>query len=363
MKLDAVGVDEELHEYEKFVKLGANGYLLIRYKTPPVPGDDVPVDVQDAVFCLASGSQIWSRPYHDDVDQKYVPMIVGEDRVYFGTVTYGHGPAMLRAYALHSGELLYETETVVPHTNCFYGVGDTKSHRFGYPLELLRADKDELILAFKTQRGFRERGFHDRLATIWLINGADGSLRQKTRVILIGHSYVRLSPNRTAFSNISHQDHHPLIKVETFSRQSNGEFAATRVDMVDPQTACEPRWLSLDPFTGCTLALEGKYVTPHCSSLRESVDPDTVSSIEAKRPLWFSFSGKGGEDRQLTAADTCKISLPPRSRRSIVRRPFPSRHTRAYHVRFTDGYRAVMECEEGNVYLIDFTPRRYNGLI
>ncbi|KAL2871203.1 uncharacterized protein BJX67DRAFT_218781 [Aspergillus lucknowensis] len=161
MKLDAVDVDEKLHEQEKFVILGANGHLLVRYKTLPVWSDEES-GVQDALFCLNSGHQLWSRPCLG-VEQKYVPMLVGEDRVYFGTVTHGTGPSMLRAYALESGELLYETETIVPHTNCFYGMDDTKGYRFGHPLELLRAGKEELILAFKTEVGFREH-----IATICL---------------------------------------------------------------------------------------------------------------------------------------------------------------------------------------------------
>jgi len=352
MKLSAADVDKKLHEQERFVILGASGHLLVRYKSYPKRRDEEP-RVQDGLFCLKSGSQLWSRPCHG-VEQKYVPILVGEDRVYFGTITHGTGPAKLRAYTLGSGELLYETETIVLHTNCLYGMDDTKSYRFGHPLELLRAGKEELILAFKTEAGFREC-----IATIWLINGADGSLRQKTRVLLIGPSYVRVSPNRTAFSIISHRAYLPLIKVEFFSRQSTGEFAATCVDVVNPQTDCKPHLLSLDPFASCILAVEGNPGSAQCSRLEEAVDPDTVSRIIAQRSAQLWISPRGHEDRRLTAVDSCTISLPPRSKRAKVRRPFPSRDFSLHHVRFTAGHRAVIQWVDGNIFVLDFTPGRY----
>ncbi|KAL2840511.1 hypothetical protein BJY01DRAFT_249973 [Aspergillus pseudoustus] len=353
MKLDAIVVDENLHEQEKFVILGASGHLLVRYRTLPGWTDEEP-GVEDALFCLDTGSQLWCRRCHG-VEQKYVPMLVGEDRVYFGTVTCGSGPSKLRAYALESGELLYDTETIVPHTNCFSGMDDTRGYRFGHPLEFLRAGKEELILAFKTEVGFR-----NHMATIWLINGADGSLRQKTRALMIGGpSYVRVSPNRTAFSIISHRAYLPLIKVETFARQSNGEFASTCVDVIDPQTDCQPHLLSLDPFAGCILALEGDPASVHCSRLVEAVDPDTVSRIKVKTPAQLLVSPRGHEDRQLIPIGSCTISLPPRSKRARLRRPFPSRDSRLHHVRFTDGYRAVIQWVDGTIFVLDFAPGRY----
>ncbi|KAL3457157.1 hypothetical protein BJX64DRAFT_293411 [Aspergillus heterothallicus] len=353
-KLDAVSFHEELHDQEKHIVLGSNGCLLVRHKQRPRNGNNIAVGVQDTLIRLDNGSQLWSHSRHD-VDIKYIPIMVGEDRVYFGTVTYGTGPAMLRAYALESGELLYESETEVAHTNCFYGMTDTKGHRFGHPLELLKAGKDELILCFKTQSGFREA-----LATIWLINGADGSLRQRIRVLLIGPSYVRLSPNRTAFSIISHRSYRSLIKVDTFSYQSNGQFATTNIDFVDVQTDCKPHLLALNPFAGRLLALDGDHGIPFSSSLVAAVDADAVSHIEANCPRWVSLSCKDKEDRVLIATDSRQISLPPRSKRAKVRRPFPSRKEKPYHVRFADGHRAVVEWAGGNLCVLDFSPRRYS---
>jgi hypothetical protein len=189
-----------------------------------------------------------------------------------------------KLYALQTSQLLYETETIVPHTNCLYGMDDSKSYRFGHPLELLILDGDETILAFKTERGFRQR-----LATFYLINGEDGSLRQKTRVVLIGPAYIRVSPNRTAFSIISGGVYRHIIKVETYFRQGNGQFAATRVDT----GSCEANLLSLDPFTGRVLSVDSpdEDSRPRCSSLAEVLDSDTLSRMQAARQRFFISPG------------------------------------------------------------------------
>jgi hypothetical protein len=267
-------------------------------------------------------------------------------------MTYGDGPSMIRAYALQTSQLLYETETIVPHTNCLYGMDDTKSYRFGHPLELLILDGDETILAFKTERGFRQR-----LATFYLINGEDGSLRQKTRVVLIGPAYIRVSPNRTAFSIISGGVYRHIIKVETYFRQGNGQFAATRVDT----GSCEANLLSLDPFTGRVLSVDSpdEDSRPHCSSLVEVLDSDTLSRMQAARQRFFIFPGQCNKGLHLTAADACRITLPPQSKRARMRRPFP-KVSKAAHLRFADGYRAVMECTDRTVYVFDFSPGRYS---
>jgi hypothetical protein len=356
MKLDPAGVDEALDKPGELVLLGANGYVLIRYNIQPAPSGEVFENVRDTLFCLERGSQVWSHAYrrHQNSGPRYVPVLVGDKRVYFGSMTYGDGPSMIRAYALQTSQLLYETETIVPHTNCFYGMDDTKSYCFGHPLELLDMDGDEIILAFKTETGFRQR-----LATFYLINGEDGSLRQKARVFLIGPAYIRVSPNRTAFSIVSGGLgglYRHLIKVETYSRQSNGQFAATRVDTV----SCEAKLLSLDPFTGRVMTVDSpsEDSRPRCSSLVGVLDSNTHSRMQTARQTYFTFPGQCNKGLHLTAADACRITLPPRSNRARVRRPFP-KVPRAVHLRFADGYRAVMECDEGTIYVFDFAPGRY----
>ncbi|CEL03701.1 hypothetical protein ASPCAL04847 [Aspergillus calidoustus] len=353
IKLNPTGVHEALHEPGELVLLGANGHLLIRYNVQPPPSGTLLENARDTLFCLESGSQVWSHAYqrHEDDGPRYVPVMVGEKRAYFGSVTHGDGPAMIKAHALLSGELLYETDTIVPHTNCFYGMDDTKSYRFGHPLELLDVEGDEVILAFKTQRGLRER-----LATIYLINGEDGSLRQKTRVILIGPSYVRVSPSRTGFSIISHAVHQNLLKVETFSRQSSGQFVATRVDTV----LCKANLLCLDPFTSRVLTVDNPRLDsrPLCSSLVEVINSDTLSQMQAARSTYFTFPGQCDDGLHLTATDASRVSLLPLSKRARLRRPFPQ-GPRAAHLRFADGHRAVMECTDGTIYLFDFAPGRY----
>ncbi|KAJ0423348.1 hypothetical protein BJY00DRAFT_310473 [Aspergillus carlsbadensis] len=346
MKLDPVSVMTLRKPVERFL-LGPKGHLLVRHRLHPASSGD---NFRDTLVCLESASQAWSHAYkrHRNDNPRYVPILVGEQRVYFGSVTYGDGPAMIKAYALQSGELVYETETVVPHSNCFYGMDDTKSYRFGHPLELLNVDGEELILAFKTQVGFREK-----LATIYLINGRDGSLRQETRVVLIGRSYVRVSPNRTAFSIISHAAHRHLLKAETFSPQSSGEFAATRVDTI----LCEADLLSLDPFTSRVLAGDSQ---PLCSSLVNVIDPETLSRIQAAQPAYFTSPGQCSKGLRLTATDPCSVTLPPHSKRARKRRRFPSVPGWAAHLRFADGHRAVMECTDGAIYVFDFSPGRYS---
>jgi hypothetical protein len=352
MKLDPVGVDKALDEPVERVLLGADGYLLVRHRIRPASSTE---NVRDTLVCLESGTQVWSHTYkrYRDDDPRYVPIMVGQKRVYLGSVTNGDGPAMIKAYALQSGELLYETETVVPHTNCFYGMNDTKNYRFGHPLELLNVDGEEVILALKTQRGFREN-----LATIHLINCEDASLRQQTRVILIGPSHVRVSPNRTAFSIISHAVHKSLLKVETFTRQRDGQFVATRVDTI----LCKASLLSVDPFTSRLLTVDNPSVDsrPLCSSLVEVTDPDTLSRTQVVPPTYFTFPGQCNKGLHLTATDACRMTLAPRSRRARKRRPFPKVRRWAAHLRFADGHRVVMECTDGSVYLFDFAPGRYS---
>ncbi|KAL3446371.1 hypothetical protein BJX65DRAFT_309070 [Aspergillus insuetus] len=356
MKLDpvGVGVDNALHEPVERILLGANGHLLVRHRSRPASSGSGE-NVRDTLVCLESASPVWSHAYwrHRDDNPRYVPIMVGRKRVYFGSTTYGDGPAMIKAYTLQSRELLYETETIVPHTNCFYGMDDTKSYRFGHPLELLNVDGDQVILAFKTQRGFREK-----LATIYLINGEDGSLRQATRVMLIGPSHVRVSPNRTAFSIISHAVHKSLLKVETFTRQRDGRFVATRVDTI----LCEASLLSVDPFTSRVLTAGNPNVDsrPLCSSLVEVIDPDTLARMQAVRRTYFTLPGQCNKGLHLTATDACRMTLPPRSKRARKRQSFPKVPCRATHLRFADGHRAVMECTDGSIYLFDFSPGRYS---
>ncbi|KAL3489968.1 hypothetical protein BJX62DRAFT_238613 [Aspergillus germanicus] len=349
MKLDAVGARHER------ILLGANGHLLIRSTIDPAPNDVVPVNVRDTLVCLKSASQVWSHSFWRNKDDRprHGPIKVGKERIYFGSVTYGEGPSMISAYALQSGELLYETESIVPHTNCFYGIYDTRTYRFGHPLELLNVDGDEVILAFKTQIGFREK-----LATIYLINGEDGSLRQQTRVMLIGPSHVRLSPNRMAFSIISHVVHKSLLKVEIFTRQHDGQFVTARVDTI----LCEANLLSVDPFTRRVLTMDNPSVDsrPLCSSLVEAIDPKTLLRMQAARPTYFTFPWQCSKGLHLTATDACRMTLPPQSKRAKKRRPFPKVPRGAAHLRFADGHRAVMECTDGSIYLFDFAPGRYS---
>jgi hypothetical protein len=166
-----------------------------------------------------------------------------------------------------------------------------------------------------------------------------------------------VNPNRTAFSIISGGVYRHIIKAETYFRQGNGQFAATRVDT----GSCEANLLSLDPFTGRVLSVDSpdEDSRPRCSSLAEVLDSDTLSRMQAARQRFFISPGQCNKGLHLTAADACRITLPPQSKCARMRRPFP-KVSRAAHLRFADGYRAVMECTDRTVYVFDFSPGRYS---
>ncbi|KAL2867839.1 uncharacterized protein BJX67DRAFT_77994 [Aspergillus lucknowensis] len=355
-QLDSVDPLASCYLAGHLLTLGANGHLLVRYPLEPRPGQEV----RDTLYCLESGRQLWSHdsrfPGYSDDDYAYIPLCVGEKRVYFGTVSSGSRPSRIRAYGLRSGDLLYDAETIA-HTATHLGRPDTREYPYGHPLEILKVGKDEVLLAFKPDSKAAEW-----VATIHLINGADGTLRQGIRIIHAGVPYVALSTNCAEFAIVSHRSHHPIVKIQTFACQNNGEFAASRVDLVDTQTACKAGLLAIDPFADCIVSLVGDRNIPHCAKLVECVDPKVVSSIREQALKAALISP--APFRYLVATDPRQISLPPSSQRARLRRRFPPKAAvNARRMRLRHGHRASLMCNDGDgfdvytVYLFDFMPK------
>lgn len=316
---------------------------------------------RDTLYRLSNQEQLWSHSSWWDTDNQYIPLCVGQHRVYFGTISNGNDPARMKAYELQSGKLLYEAKTIA-HTNSFYGCLDTADYPFGHPLKLLDADQDEVILAFKPHRKHPEH-----MATIYLISGTDGTLQQSLKVELTGVPQIILSGNRTEFSVISHRHNNPIIRVEIFARLSDGQFAPRRLDIVDPQTTCRPQTLALDPFTHCVMYLVGTQDIPYCAKLVDIIDPNTLASIKSqvRKPV-FELRRV---DRYLTPIDPGKITLPPSKAVGIRRRSLPKTGVSAKKMRLLDGHRIAIMCDEGDgwdiwtIYLFDFEPRVHDKVI
>ncbi|KAL4863356.1 hypothetical protein BDV12DRAFT_29683 [Aspergillus spectabilis] len=350
---------DAFHSYldpTELMVLGANGYLLIRYPADSPPGT-VTKNYRDTLYCLKTGKQMWTRHYQrESYDVPFfTPLLVGEDRVYFGRVTTGRGGSSeIHAYALHSGELLYRADTVA-HSSSYCGFLDTRPHPYGIPLQLVRGAEDELILVCKPHSQT------ERLVTIHLINGTNGNLHQKMLVDVLTSPYILVSASKSAFTLISHERYTSTVRIQTFSRQTNGQFAEIRIETVDLPSPHDFRHLALDPFSQAMVALREEGTVPCCSSLEDACDDSLLSSRKAAFKPFFSPKRL---DRCLVTSAVSEVALPPRSEgaKSLDSLP-PGSGLNREGLSVVDGHRFTVNGERHEsldiwtVYLLDFNPR------
>lgn len=256
----------------------------------------------------------------------------------------------MRAHALYSGELLWEAETIA-HTANIYGFYDTRGYHDAIPLKLINASEDELILVIKSY----PNGVN-RIASLNIINGADGSLHQKMKADVIGLPSVVVSASGSAFAILSHNENSSNIRIQTFTRRTDRKFNTAHIVMVDPQTSCPFRFMAVDPFADSIVSLVGVQLAPHSSAMVESPDSDAFSRMgDSLKPIL----GPHKFNQVLITTKACKITLPPSSKRARLRRTFPSRLSSQSGLELLDGHRVALSCgtHVRTVYLLDFTDR------
>ncbi|KAL2827324.1 hypothetical protein BDW59DRAFT_160291 [Aspergillus cavernicola] len=296
--LDPAGAFHGHHDPAELMVLGATGYLLIRYPVDPPPGTNLVENYRDTLYCLKTGTQMLTHRYQRESYDvpRFIPLLVGENRVYW--------------------ELLYRAETV-GHSRSICGFLDTRPHPYGIPLELIQGAQDELILICKPhcQTG--------SVATVHLINGTNGSLHQKMLVDVLKCPYIVVSPSKSTFALISRQELTRTVRIQTFSRQRSGQFAETRVEIVDPPGPRDFGLLALDPFCDGVVALRKPDAAPYCSSLEDSCDDDLLST---HRAAFKPFFGPNRLDRCLITSAAAKVALPPLSEETqLLLYPIPKK--------------------------------------
>jgi hypothetical protein len=299
---------------------------------------------------------------HATATPRLTPLLIGRQRVYFGRRTPEHGYDLV-AYELHTQDLLYQVPLIAHIADHDHGcLGHRRKRRD--VLELIQHGGEELIIQFNSDRlvsfGFGSQGHFA------IINGRNGQIIQQ-----IGWDGFQGRPTvaRSSSTTLALVDSvHTLyskpfvsvVMIQTFSRQSDGSFVRTGVQMV---TAAAGTALTgsvvIHPFT---------------------FQAFTVRTGEAPKAL--TLSPDGGMDHGRTMNATVQqaspgvtvdkyhgvtaasmLTLPPRRTNGGRggRRKFPVRAgwNHGFLV-LVDERRVIFDhtgSEDDAIYLFDFTPQ------
>ncbi|KAL4875108.1 hypothetical protein BJY04DRAFT_224305 [Aspergillus karnatakaensis] len=349
--LDTVDALQRHHDPSELMVLGANGYLLVRSPLDMPPGTHEVQRYSDTLYCLEKGEQMWT---HRSNDPRSIPLLVGEERVYFGRVTIGKSRSSeIQAYALDSGELLYQGETVeVIRSNC--GFLDIRPHPFGIPLQLLYGAQDELLLVCKPHHATT------RIVTINLINGADGTLHQKLLADVLKSPYIVRSSGRGAFALISRDEDASTLRIQTFCRQTNGQFTEASIDVVDLSRSLSMKKLAIDPFVDVVLDLHLPERQVRLSILE---DPHNETLLAQYNAAFKPFFSPKKIDRCLITNPGTQISLPSSSGNANLPSSSPPNsgiNRERWRIldshRFLVNYKDHDDYDSWTAYILDFNP-------
>jgi hypothetical protein len=187
----------------------------------------------DVVYSLIDGKVVWAMD-HATATPRLTPLLIGRQRVYFGRRTPERGYDLV-AYELHTQDLLYQVPLIAHIADHDHGcLGHRRKRRD--ILELIQQGGEELIIQFNSDRlvsfGF---GSQRHFA---IINGRNGQIIQQIGWDgFQGRPTVALSSSTTlALVDSVHRLYSKpsvdVVMIQTFSRQSDGSFVRTGVQMV-----------------------------------------------------------------------------------------------------------------------------------